>query len=109
MIIQTGRSLSEEQGGLSGSPLRSRAVEVIRRLRKQSGGKLPLIGVGGIDSPQSAWERITAGASLIQIYTGWIFKGPSLVPHILEGLIKQMNSHGFQNISEAIGSEAPWI
>ena len=109
VVIQTGRRLSDEQGGLSGSPLRPRAVEVIRRLKKQSGGKLPLIGVGGIDSPQSAWERITAGASLIQIYTGWIFKGPNLVPYILEGLIKQMNSHGFQNISEAIGSEVPWI
>ncbi len=109
VILQTGKRLSEEQGGLSGSPLCPRAVEIIRRLRKKSGGKLPLIGVGGIDSPQSAWERISAGASLIQIYTGWIFKGPILVPYILEGLIKQINAHGFRNISEAIGSEAPWI
>ena len=70
---------------------------------------MPLIGVGGIDSPKSAWERITAGASLIQVYTGWIFEGPSLVPNILEGLISQLDSHGFKNISEAVGTEAPWI
>ena len=48
-----------------------------------------LIGVGGIDSPESAWERICSGASLIQLYTGWIYKGPQLVPDILEGIIKQ--------------------
>ncbi len=109
IILQTGKRLSEEQGGLSGTPLCPRALEIIRRLRKKSEGKLPLIGVGGIDSPQSAWERIAAGASLIQIYTGWIFKGPSLVPNILEGLSKQLNYHGFKDISDAIGSEAPWI
>ena len=109
IISQTGISLSKEKGGLSGRPLRSRAVEIIRRLRKNSGKGLPLIGVGGIDSPESAWERITAGASLIQIYTGWIFQGPSLVPDILEGITSQLSRHGFENISEAVGSDAPWI
>ena len=71
--------------------------------------KIILIGVGGIDSPESAWERICSGASLIQIYTGWIYKGPQLVPDILQGLIKQLNIHKLSNIKEAIGSDLKWI
>jgi dihydroorotate dehydrogenase len=108
LIVQTGRSLSEEAGGLSGDPLRPRAVEVIRRLRASAGPALPLIGVGGISSAEAAWERIAAGASLVQLYTGWIFEGPDLVPRILEGLISQLDLHGFRHLSEAIGSGAPW-
>ena len=71
--------------------------------------KIILIGVGGIDSPESAWERICSGASLIQLYTGWIYKGPQLVPDILQGLIKQLNIHKLSNIKEAIGSDLKWI
>ncbi len=109
VIKQTGRSLDQEEGGLSGRPLRTRATDIIKRLRKNTGEELTLIGVGGIDSPQSAWERITAGASLVQIYTGWIFEGPKLVPNIIDGLRYQLDYHGFKDISEAIGSEVPWI
>lgn len=109
IILQTGKPLRIEKGGLSGKPLRPRAIEVIKRLRKNAGEDLPLIGVGGIDSPESAWERIAAGASLIQVYTGWIFQGPILVPNILEGLVSQLNRHGCNNISEVVGSELPWI
>ena len=108
LIPQTGRTLAEEAGGLSGSPLRLRALEVIRRLRATAGPSLPLIGVGGIDSPASAWERITAGASLVQLYTGWIFEGPDLVPQILEGILSQLDRHGFRDVSEAVGSGVPW-
>jgi dihydroorotate dehydrogenase len=107
-IAQTGRTLAEEAGGLSGAPLRGRALEVLRRLRAVAGPGLPLIGVGGIDSPESAWERISAGASLIQLYTGWIYEGPQLVPAILEGICQQLDRHGFRNISEAVGSGAGW-
>ena len=107
-IAQTGRTLAEEAGGLSGAPLRGRALEVLRRLRAVAGPGLPLIGVGGIDSPESAWERISAGASLIQLYTGWIYEGPQLVPMILEGICQQLDHHGFRNISEAVGSGAGW-
>ncbi len=108
VLLQTGRTLGEEAGGLSGAPLANRASEVIRRLRRTTGSSLPLIGVGGIDSPKVAWERITAGASLIQVYTGWIFQGPDLVPNILEGILQQLQKHGCSNISEAVGSELPW-
>ena len=107
-LPQTGRTLAEEAGGLSGLPLRNRAVEVIRRLRATAGPSLPLIGVGGIASPQAAWERVTAGASLVQIYTGWIFEGPQLVPNILEGMLSQLDRHGFRHLSEAVGSGVPW-
>ena len=107
-LQQTGRTLAEEAGGLSGVPLRHRALEVIRRLRVSAGPALPLIGVGGIDSPEAAWERISAGASLVQLYTGWIFKGPDLVPQILEGLQQQLDRHGLCNVCEAVGSGLPW-
>lgn len=109
VISQTGLTLDEEAGGLSGTPLRKRGIEVIRRLRAATSKELPLIGVGGIDSPQAAWERITAGASLVQLYTGWIFQGPNLVPRILEGISSQLDRHGFCHVSEAVGSEAPWL
>ncbi len=107
-LAQTGRTLAEEAGGLSGAPLRHRALEVMRRLRATAGPALPLIGVGGIASPESAWERITAGASLIQLYTGWIFEGPDLVPRILEGLLLQLDRHGFRHLRDAVGSGVPW-
>lgn len=107
-LPQTGRTLAEEAGGLSGAPLRGRALEVIRRLRATAGPALPLIGVGGIDSPEAAWERITAGASLIQVYTGWIYQGPGLVPAILEGLGDQLDRHGCSHLSEVVGSGLPW-
>ena len=108
-LAQSGRTLQEEPGGLSGAPLRQRALAVIRRLRASAGPALPLIGVGGIDSPEAAWERITAGASLVQLYTGWIFQGPDLVPRILEGLQQQLDLHGLRSIAEAVGSGLPWL
>jgi dihydroorotate dehydrogenase len=64
--------------------------------------------VGGIDSPQAAWERITAGAALIQLYTGWIYEGPQLVPSILEGLSRQLDRHGLGTVAEAVGSGLAW-
>jgi len=107
-LAQTGRTLGEEAGGLSGAPLRGRALEVLRRLRATAGPALPLIGVGGIDSPESAWERIAAGASLVQIYTGWIYAGPALVPRILAGLASQLERHGLAHIGAAVGSGLAW-
>ena len=107
-LSETGLTLEEEKGGLSGLPLKSRALEVIQRLHLIVGNDLPLIGVGGIDSPRAAWERVAAGASLIQIYTGWIFHGPKLVPSIIEGLLLQLERNGFNSIKDAIGCKEPW-
>ncbi len=107
-IKQTGKLLSEENGGLSGKPLQRKANQIIKHIHNID-NNINLIGVGGIDSPESAWERICSGASLIQIYTGWIYKGPQLVPNILNGIIKQINLHQLSNVKEAIGSNLEWI
>jgi dihydroorotate dehydrogenase len=108
VVPSSGRTLAEEEGGLSGRPLRERALAVLRRLRATAGPALPLIGVGGIDSAAVAWERIAAGASLVQIYTGWIYEGPTLVPRILEGLSEQLDRQGLATLSEAVGCGQPW-
>ncbi|TGG77591.1 MAG: quinone-dependent dihydroorotate dehydrogenase [Aphanocapsa feldmannii 288cV] len=106
--LLTGRTLAEEPGGLSGAPIRARSLAVLQRLATRLAGRLPLIGVGGIDSPQAAWQRIAAGASLLQLYTGWIYRGPELVPRILEGLLTQLEAHGLPSISAAVGCGLPW-
>ena len=107
-LPHSGQTLAQEAGGLSGAPLRGRALEVLRRLRAVAGPALPLVGVGGIDSPQAAWERIAAGASLVQVYTGWIYEGPALVPAILDGLSQQLDRYGLAHIGEAVGCGLPW-
>ena len=107
-LAGSGLTLAEEAGGLRGRPLRGRALEVLRRLRATAGPALPLIGVGGIDSAETAWERIAAGASLVQVYTGWIYEGPALVPQILQGLLRQLDRHGLRTIGEAVGCGRPW-
>ena len=76
----------EEIGGLSGSPLRERATEVVHRIYQLTGGELPIVGVGGIFSPEDAREKLEAGATLIQVYTGLVYRGPGLIREILAGL-----------------------
>ena len=93
---------------MSGKPLQKKANRIIKHIHSLD-NKITLIGVGGIDSPESAWERICSGASLVQIYTGWIYKGPKLVPEILNGIIKQLDIHQLSNIRDAIGSNLEWI
>jgi dihydroorotate dehydrogenase len=70
-------------GGLSGDPVRERSTEVVRYLHRQSGGQIPIVAVGGISSPESAQEKMAAGASLVQVYTGFVYEGPGLVRRIL--------------------------
>lgn len=105
ILPETGQPISEEAGGISGVPLRQRSTEVIRFIWQQTQGKLPIIGVGGIFTADDAWEKITAGASLIQVYTGWVYEGPWMVRRILEGLLQKLADKGFNSISEAVGSE----
>ncbi len=105
VIDQTGKSPQEEAGGISGEPLRDRSTEVIRFIWQQTQGQMPTIGVGGIFSPEDAWEKITAGASLIQVYTGWIYEGPLMVRRILTGLLSKLEQNGLNCISEAVGLE----
>ena len=88
---------------LSGAPVRQRSTEVIRFIHQQTGGSLPIIGVGGIFTADDAWEKITAGASLTQVYTGWTYNGPWMVDRILTGLLAKLESRGFTSISDAVG------
>jgi dihydroorotate dehydrogenase len=92
-------------GGISGRPLRSRAQELVARIYSRTQGTLPIIGVGGIMTPLDAWERIRAGANLVQLYTGMIYEGPGLVRRINKGILKFLDRDGFKTIAEAVGSE----
>lgn len=76
-------TLASEAGGLSGAPLKALSLEMARKIIRRTGGKLPLIGVGGIMTPQDAWERLEAGAALVQVYTGLVYAGPGLVRQIM--------------------------
>jgi dihydroorotate dehydrogenase len=95
----------QETGGLSGRPLRQRATEVIRLLYRATGGRLPIIGSGGVMSADDAYEKIRAGASLVQVYTGFIYRGPRLVREMVDGLAERLARDGFTHIREAIGAD----
>jgi dihydroorotate dehydrogenase len=91
-------------GGISGAPLKERSLAVLRRLRARVGDSVVLVSVGGIETPDDAWERITAGASLLQAYTGFVYGGP-LWPHrINRGLERRLRLSGMATIAEAVGS-----
>ena len=92
-----------ETGGLSGRPLRSRSTAVVRHLFRQTRAQLPIIGVGGISSADDAWEKITAGASLIQIYTGLVYEGPGLPKRIVSGLVARLKLEGLIGLKSAVG------
>jgi len=93
-----------EAGGLSGAPLRERATHVIRLLYQTTAGQLPIVGVGGIADGDTAWEKITAGASLLQLYTGLVYHGPLQLRAIAQDLVQRLQTHGFTHIQQAIGS-----
>jgi dihydroorotate dehydrogenase len=95
---------ASEAGGLSGEPLKSLASEALRAFRNASGGEIPLIAVGGIANADDAWERIKAGASLVQLYSAMVFEGPGIGRVIAAGLADRLKREGFSNISEAVGT-----
>lgn len=97
---------AKEAGGLSGAPLKPLALEALRAFRNASGGEIPLIGVGGIANADDAWERIRAGASLVQLYSAMVYRGPGIARRIASGLAERLKRHGFGNIAEAVGSGA---
>lgn len=94
-----------ETGGLSGAPLRELALEQLRKFRSVAGDDLPLIGVGGIATAEHAWERIRAGATLVQLYSAMIYRGPGIAREITSGLEQLMKRDGFTCIADAVGSE----
>ena len=95
-----------EKGGLSGQPIKDLSTKIIKKFYKKLNGKIPIIGVGGVDSGNAAFEKIAAGASAIQLYTGMIYKGPMIVKEIKKWIIIKLNEKGFKNISEAVGSNS---
>src|SRR4051794_14709585 len=95
---------ASEAGGLSGEPLKSLALDALRQFRSASGGDIPLIGVGGIATADDAWERIRAGASLVQVYTAMVYEGPGIARRIAFGLGERLKREGFGNISEVVGT-----
>jgi dihydroorotate dehydrogenase len=93
-----------ETGGLSGAPLKDLALKALRDFRSASGGQIPLIGVGGIGSADDAWERIRAGASLVQLYTAMVYDGPGIARRIASGLAERLKREGIGDISELVGT-----
>ncbi|MGD9763868.1 MAG: quinone-dependent dihydroorotate dehydrogenase [Candidatus Binatia bacterium] len=104
--LPAGHALAEQAGGLSGAPLRARATSVLRALYHHSAGQLPIIGVGGIGSGADAYERIRAGASLVQAYTGFVYGGPGFARRTIAELRALLQRDGFTNVAQAVGIDA---
>jgi len=95
--------IKKEEGGLSGEPLQEISTEMIKKFYKVSNGKIPIIGVGGVNSGKSAYEKIIAGASLLQLYTSFVYKGPFIAKNIKKELIEILKSEGIKNIKDIVG------
>ncbi|ERN40745.1 dihydroorotate dehydrogenase, subfamily 2 [Rubidibacter lacunae KORDI 51-2] len=106
VLTATGKSVDDEAGGISGQPLRNRATEVVRFIYQQTKGTLPIVGVGGIFTAEDAWEKILAGASLLQVYTGWIYEGPWQARRVLGGLSERLETSDFDTIAAAVGTQS---
>ncbi len=105
IIGKEGFAENKTMGGISGKPLFKHSNETLEKFYRYSEGKLPIIGVGGIFSAEDAYEKIRKGASLIQVYTGLIYKGFGLVNDINKGLAELLEKDGFEHISQAIGAD----
>ena len=93
---------AQETGGLSGAPLRALSTYTIRRLYARLQGRVPIIGVGGIASADDAWEKLVAGADLVQLYTAFIYQGPAIVGAVVRGLAEKLRLSGAPNLAEAL-------
>ncbi len=94
------------EGGLSGAPLRQTSNEVIRKIFRLTNGSMPIVGVGGVFTAEDAWEKICAGARLVQLYTGFIYEGPGVTRRINDGLRQIASREGFVSLDEAVGCRA---
>jgi len=106
-VVATNTTLDHPtppEGGLSGAPLRARATACIRHIYRQTRGRLPIIGVGGIFTAEDAYEKIKAGASLVEVWTGMIYEGPGIVHAIHRGLVRLLERDGFSSLSQAVGA-----
>ena len=95
--------MKKEEGGLSGDPLCQTSTNMIKKFSRELNGKIPIIGVGGVSSGRSAYEKILAGASLLQLYTSFVYRGPSAAKDIKKELIQILKTEGIKNIKEVVG------
>ncbi|MFE2379498.1 quinone-dependent dihydroorotate dehydrogenase [Streptomyces sp. NPDC059398] len=103
--LRSAAALTAETGGLSGAPLKERSLEVLRRLYARVGGDLVLIGVGGIETAEDAWQRILAGATLVQGYSAFIYQGPFWARAVHKGLAARLRTSPYATLAEAVGAE----
>jgi len=106
LLTKSAEVAAMGEGGLSGTPLKARATQMIADLYNLTKGKIPIVGVGGIFTADDAWEKIAAGASLVQLYTGFIYRGPGIVREINHGLEHILKREGFTNLDHAVGCRA---
>ncbi|MFN8640609.1 MAG: quinone-dependent dihydroorotate dehydrogenase [Candidatus Binatia bacterium] len=104
--LPAGHPLAGESGGLSGPPLRARATAVVRSLYRLAGGSVPIVGVGGVSSGADAYEKIRAGASLVQVYTGFVYGGPRFAAGVTRELRALLARDGYTNVAQAVGVDA---
>ncbi len=105
--LSSNREVTEEPGGLSGKPLQKIANNTIAQLYRKLGGEVPIIGVGGVFTAKDAYRKIRAGASLVQLYTGFVYRGPSVTRNINRGLLNLLERDGLSDLGEAVGTEVP--
>jgi dihydroorotate dehydrogenase len=103
-ISASEQALFAQTGGMSGLPVQQTSTEMISKIYKMTNGEFPIVGVGGIMSGEDAWQKICAGASLIQAYSGFVFEGASLTKQVVNGIDKKMKQNGYSSLDQAIGS-----
>ncbi|WP_405782428.1 quinone-dependent dihydroorotate dehydrogenase [Streptomyces sp. NBC_00859] len=103
--LRSAPALTGETGGLSGAPLKQRSLEVLRRLYARVGGELTLIGVGGVETAEDAWQRILAGATLVQGYSAFIYQGPFWARAVHKGLAARLRNSPYTTLAEAVGAD----
>jgi dihydroorotate dehydrogenase len=102
--LRSPARLTQREGGLSGAPLRDQATRLVARVAARAAGRLTVVGVGGIFTADDAWEKLTAGASLVQLYTGFVYGGPGTARAIADGLLARMDREGVRHVSEVVGT-----
>ena len=102
-------ALAKEAGGLSGRPLFEPSTRILAQTALRVAGRIPLIGVGGVDSAEAAWAKIRAGASLVQLYSALVYKGPALIGDIKRGLLRELEKSGLPDLHQAVGRDAAAI
>ena len=102
--LASPRELAGREGGLSGAPLRERSTAIVARVARRAAGRLVVVGVGGVFTADDAWEKLAAGAALVQVYTGFVYGGPGTARAICRGLLERMDREGVAHVSEVVGS-----